>query len=44
MSFRSPHPDVHIPDLPLGDVVLGAALTRAGQPALVDGISGRVIT
>ena len=44
MSFRSPYPDVHIPDAPLGDVVLGAALTRAGQPALVDGLTGRAIT
>ena len=44
MSFRSPHPDVHIPDAPLGDVVLGDALSRAGHPALVDGVTGRVIT
>jgi acyl-CoA synthetase (AMP-forming)/AMP-acid ligase II len=44
MSFRSPHPDVHIPDSPLGDVVLGAALSHAGRPALVDGLTGRVVT
>jgi len=44
MSFRSPYPDVHIPDAPLGDVVLGAALSRASHPALVDGLTGRVVT
>jgi acyl-CoA synthetase (AMP-forming)/AMP-acid ligase II len=44
MPFRSPHPDVHIPDLPLGEVVLGAALARADHPALVDGLTGRIIT
>jgi acyl-CoA synthetase (AMP-forming)/AMP-acid ligase II len=44
MAFRSPHPDVQIPDAPLGDVVLGVALTRADHPALVDGPTGRVIT
>ena len=44
MSFRSPHPDVEIPDAPLGDVVLGGALVYADRPALVDGLSGRIIT
>jgi acyl-CoA synthetase (AMP-forming)/AMP-acid ligase II len=44
MVFRSPHPDVHIPDAPLGDVVLGQALEHAERPALVDGPTGRTIT
>jgi len=44
MSFRSPYPDVHIPDAPFGDVVLGAALSHADRPALVDGLTGRVVT
>jgi acyl-CoA synthetase (AMP-forming)/AMP-acid ligase II len=44
MIFRSPYPNVHIPDAPLGDVVLGAALSRANQPALADGLTGRVVT
>ena len=44
MSLRSPYPDVHIPDAPLGDVVLGAALSHPERPALVDGPTGRVVT
>jgi len=44
MSFRSPYPDIHIPDAALGDVVLGAALSHAERPALVDGLTGRVVT
>jgi acyl-CoA synthetase (AMP-forming)/AMP-acid ligase II len=44
MSFRSPHPDVHIPDAPLGDVVLAAALSHADRPALVDASTDRLIT
>jgi acyl-CoA synthetase (AMP-forming)/AMP-acid ligase II len=44
VSFRSPYPDVDIPDAPLGDVVLGAALSYPDRPALVDGLTGRVVT
>lgn len=44
MSFRSPHPDVRIPDLPLGDVVFGGSHAHLDPPALVDGLTGRTIT
>jgi acyl-CoA synthetase (AMP-forming)/AMP-acid ligase II len=44
MGFRSPHPDVRIPDLPLGDVVFGGAHAHLEHPALVDGLTGRTIT
>lgn len=39
MGFRSPHPDVRIPDLPLGDLVFGGAQAHLDRPALVDGVS-----
>ena len=44
MIFRSPYPDVEIPDLPLVDFVLGQAAARGSRPALIDGPSGRVVT
>jgi len=44
MPFRSPHADVSVPDRSLTDVVLGGADARRSQPALVDGLSGRVLT
>lgn len=44
MIFRSPYPDVSIPELPLTQVVLRNAETLASKPALIDGISDRVIT
>ena len=44
MPFRSPYPDVNIPDQPLTDVVLGKAAERADDVALVDGITGRTLT
>jgi acyl-CoA synthetase (AMP-forming)/AMP-acid ligase II len=44
MSFRSPHPDVHIPDASLGDVVLANALSHPDRPALVDASTDRVVT
>jgi acyl-CoA synthetase (AMP-forming)/AMP-acid ligase II len=40
----SPHPDVTIPDLPLHEYVLAGAARRSGEPALVDGPSGRALT
>ena len=42
--YRSPHPPLHIPDMPLADFVLGRAAGRGDRPALVDGASGRTIT
>ncbi|MGE0359629.1 MAG: 4-coumarate--CoA ligase family protein [Vicinamibacterales bacterium] len=44
MAFRSPHPDVLIPDLPLTDYVLGDVAADDDRPAMVDGLSGRTIT
>src|SRR5919107_6395183 len=44
MIFRSPFPDVEIPDVPLTEFVLGGAAGRAERPALIDGVSGRVLT
>jgi len=44
MAFRSPHPDVLIPDLPLTDYVLGDVAADDDRPAIVDGLSGRTIT
>src|SRR5215208_3746793 len=44
MIFRSPFPDVEIPDVPLTEFVLGGAAGRAERPALIDGVSGRGLT
>jgi acyl-CoA synthetase (AMP-forming)/AMP-acid ligase II len=42
--FRSPHPDVEIPDTPLPDFVLARARELGDQPAVIDAPSGRTIT
>jgi hypothetical protein len=42
--FRSPFPDVDIPDVPLTDFVLARAGGLGDKPALIDGLSGRTIT
>lgn len=44
MPFVSPYPDIHVPDVALGDFVLAAALQRSDAPALVDAITGRTLT
>ncbi|MDX2029200.1 MAG: AMP-binding protein [Blastocatellia bacterium] len=44
MSFRSPYPDIEIPDVPLPQYVLQGAVHRTHHPALIDGESGRTIT
>lgn len=44
MIFRSPTPDVEIPDVPLPRFVLGNAPRFGDRPALVDGVTGRVTT
>ena len=43
MPFRSPHPDVHVPDVPLSDFVLGG-VDAHDRPALVCAVSGRALT
>jgi acyl-CoA synthetase (AMP-forming)/AMP-acid ligase II len=42
--FRSPHPDVLVPDVPLHRFVLGRAPALGDKPALIDGPSGRTLT
>ncbi len=42
--FRSPWPDVVIPDVALHDFVLERAAALGDKPALIDGPSGRVLT
>ena len=44
MPFRSPCPDVTIPDVPLTTFVLANAGAHRDRPALVDASSGRTIT
>src|SRR5262245_4055209 len=44
MLFRSPYPDVVIPDVALTPLVLEAADRLADKPALVDGPTGRTLT
>jgi acyl-CoA synthetase (AMP-forming)/AMP-acid ligase II len=41
MIFRSPYPDVSIPEIPLTDFVFRRAGERAGWPALIEGTTGR---
>lgn len=42
--FRSPHPEIEIPNLSLTDFVLGNADEFSDRPAFVDGISGRIVS
>jgi len=44
MIFRSPFPDVEIPDAPLTEFVFSRAARFADRTALVDGPSGRALT
>lgn len=44
MIFRSPHPEVAIPNINFTEAVLAHAQEYASKPALVDGPSGRTIT
>jgi acyl-CoA synthetase (AMP-forming)/AMP-acid ligase II len=44
MIFRSPYPDVPIPDTPLTPFVLRHADRLADKPALIDGPTGRALT
>ncbi|HYH83867.1 MAG TPA: 4-coumarate--CoA ligase family protein [Pyrinomonadaceae bacterium] len=44
MIFRSPLPEVEIPDAPLSDFVFSGATEYPDRPALIDGVSGRVLT
>jgi acyl-CoA synthetase (AMP-forming)/AMP-acid ligase II len=44
MIFRSPYPDVTIPDVPLASFVLRHADRLADKPALIDASSGQTLT
>jgi acyl-CoA synthetase (AMP-forming)/AMP-acid ligase II len=44
MIFRSPYPNVSIPEMSVPEFVLRGASTRGDKPALVDGASGQTIT
>ena len=44
MIFRSPFPDVTLPEMPLTELVMKRAVELAGRPALIDGLSGRALT
>ncbi|HEX8459697.1 MAG TPA: AMP-binding protein [Pyrinomonadaceae bacterium] len=44
MIFRSPYPDIEIPDVPLTQFVLARARMRGDKPALIDAVTGRAIT
>jgi acyl-CoA synthetase (AMP-forming)/AMP-acid ligase II len=44
MIYRSPLPDVTVPNQSLTDYVLAGAATRADKNAIVDGSSGRALT
>jgi acyl-CoA synthetase (AMP-forming)/AMP-acid ligase II len=44
MIYRSPLPDIEVPDLPLTSYVLAAAGARDDKPALIDGSSGQALS
>src|SRR5262245_1570427 len=44
MIFRSPYPDVDIPDVPVTEFALQHADRLASKPALIDGTAGRTLT
>ena len=44
MIFRSPYPALELPAIALTPFVLAGARARGDKPALIDAVSGRVIT
>jgi acyl-CoA synthetase (AMP-forming)/AMP-acid ligase II len=44
MIFRSPYPEIEIPEIPVTSFALRHAARLADKPALIDGPSGRVLT
>src|SRR2546425_580552 len=44
MIFRSPYPDIAVPEVALHHFVLGKAAELGDRPALIDGPSGRILT
>ncbi len=44
MIFKSPYPDIEVPDTPVATFILEHAPRFAAQPALIDGRTGRTLT
>jgi acyl-CoA synthetase (AMP-forming)/AMP-acid ligase II len=44
MIFKSPYPDVAIPEVPLADFILERAPQFSAKPALIDGATGETLT
>jgi acyl-CoA synthetase (AMP-forming)/AMP-acid ligase II len=44
MIFKSPYPNIEIPDVPVASFILEHSPGFAGRPALIDGRTGRTIT
>lgn len=44
MIYKSPYPDITIPEVPLAQYVLRRAMERGDAPALIDGPSGRALS
>lgn len=44
MIFRSPYPDIDLPDTPITPLVLRQAERLADKPALIDALTGRKLT
>lgn len=44
MIFKSPYPNIEIPDVPVASFILEHAPRYAAQPALIDGRTGRTLT
>jgi len=44
MIFKSPYPNIEIPDVPVASFILEHAPRFAAQPALIDGRTGRTLT
>ncbi|HEU4595081.1 MAG TPA: 4-coumarate--CoA ligase family protein [Pyrinomonadaceae bacterium] len=44
MIFRSPHPDVEIPEIPLTDYVFENVEQFGDKPALIEGLTGRTLS
>ena len=44
MIYRSPEPDIEIPDVTLTEHVIGGAAARGDHPAFIDGATGDVTT
>jgi acyl-CoA synthetase (AMP-forming)/AMP-acid ligase II len=44
MIFKSPYPDIEIPEVPVTSFILEHAAKFGGQPALIEGRTGRTLT